>query len=214
MTIRLRSARLWLGLAVTAAVAVGAGVAFGSIPDGAGMIHACYTDSNLRLIDTAATKAERGELQEQRDRDRLEPERARGPHRRDGSDRTERRHGRDRPSGPTGATGSTGSTGATGPTGATGATGATGPAGSLDTTVINSASVSVALHSTQDAEAVCPAGTIAVSGGYFISAFDGGAPLVAVVSFRPTVSTWEVLFYNPSGSIDRVGQAIAYCANQ
>lgn len=60
--------------------------------------------------------------------------------------------------------------------------------------------------------AVCPTGMIAVSGGFFISAFDGNAPIVPVVSIRTTATTWEVIFYNPSGSITGSAQAIAYCA--
>src|SRR4051794_12267031 len=57
MSIRLGSRRVWLGLAAGTALTMGAGAAFGSIPDGGGVIHACYDNNGgLRVIDTALTK--------------------------------------------------------------------------------------------------------------------------------------------------------------
>ena len=49
-----------VGIAVTAAVVAAgaiAGVAYATIPDGSGVIHACYTKSSgaLRVIDSSVT---------------------------------------------------------------------------------------------------------------------------------------------------------------
>ena len=73
MSIRLGSRRLWLGLLVVATLTIGAGVAFGSIPDSGGVIHACYKgNGDMRLIDNASAA-----VQVERDGDRLEPARHR-----------------------------------------------------------------------------------------------------------------------------------------
>ena len=50
ITISRRAAAL---LAAVAALALGATVAYASIPDGAGVIHGCYDKNGLRVIDTA-----------------------------------------------------------------------------------------------------------------------------------------------------------------
>ena len=54
---------------------------------------------------------------------------------------------------------------------------------------------------------------MAVSGGYFIINLDPNAPPGALISWRPSLNTWQVFFYNPSskyhdrGADDRVLRA-------
>jgi hypothetical protein len=50
---------LRLALAASAVGAVGAGLAYATVPDGAGLIHACYgnRDGNLRVVDTYSGQA-------------------------------------------------------------------------------------------------------------------------------------------------------------
>src|SRR2546423_12101714 len=55
MHLRLRSRRLWAALGAAAAVALGTGVAFGSIPDTDGVIHACYNTTSGKIRVTDAT---------------------------------------------------------------------------------------------------------------------------------------------------------------
>src|SRR4051794_6426311 len=106
MAIRLRSRRLWLGLAAVAALTLGAGVALGSIPDSGGVIHACYKgNGDLRVIDVAAAK--------QNDRECKHEETALDWNQRG-------------PAGPAGAAGPKGDTGPAGPAGEKGETGAQG----------------------------------------------------------------------------------------
>src|SRR4051812_9091798 len=103
------SRRFWLGLGVSAAVALGTGVAFGSIPDSGGVIHACYNKTNGKLRVTDATNPKLGaclaSLESAVDWNQQGP------------------------AGPVGATGPKGDTGATGPAGGQGPEGETGPAG-------------------------------------------------------------------------------------
>jgi hypothetical protein len=99
-----------LVLAVCVGGAVG-GIAYASIPDSNGVIHACYlkTTGKLRVIDSGGKGCQAGEK----------------PLNWSQTGAT----GTLGATGPTGPTGPTGQTGATGPTGPTGATGATGPTG-------------------------------------------------------------------------------------
>jgi hypothetical protein len=106
------SRRLWLGLAVCTAVALGTGVAFGSIPDSAGVIHACYNKTNGKIRVSDATNPKLGACL--------------------ASSETALDWNKQGPEGPIGATGPAGAkgdTGAQGPKGDTGATGAAGPKG-------------------------------------------------------------------------------------
>lgn len=52
--------RRWLALASVTAFALGGGVAYASIPDSAGVIHACYVKSGgaLRVVDSACKSSE------------------------------------------------------------------------------------------------------------------------------------------------------------
>jgi hypothetical protein len=64
-------------------------------------------------------------------------------------------------------------------------------------------------------DAVCPAGDVAVSGGWQsdIAGFDGDAPPTIAASGRPATSTWEVMIQNPPKSITTIKvQSYAYCA--
>jgi hypothetical protein len=85
-------------VAVVAALALG-GVAWATIPDSSGVIHACYTksDGNLRVIDTSVTKCGRNE--------------------------SALSWGKTGPTGPQGPKGDTGATGPTGPAGTNGTNG-------------------------------------------------------------------------------------------
>src|SRR6476469_8121109 len=113
MSIRLGTRRLWLGLAVAAPLALGASVAFGSIPDSGGVIHGCYlSNGNLRVVDSPSATCKSNETA--LDWSTTGPAGPAGPA---------------GPKGDTGATGPAGPQGPPGPTGPQGATGATGPQG-------------------------------------------------------------------------------------
>jgi hypothetical protein len=81
---------------------------------------------------------------------------------------------------------------------------------------VSSAIVTAPSLGFASADATCPAGMIAVSGGYFMNSFDGNAPLVATESDRVQITnpedTWRVDFYNPSGTQQAQAHSIAYCA--
>ena len=220
------SRRLWLGIAVVVALALGVGAAIASIPDN-GVIHACYkSNGDLRLADPAAQNNCKNN-ETALDWNVQGPAGAQGPVGPTGPTGPAGPAGPAGPKGDTGATGSTGAagpagakgdkgdTGATGPTGPQGPAGPAGPAGGLDTTQIVSQPVDVPPHifsPAVHADAVCPAGQIAVSGGYFIINLDQNAPPGALISWRPSLNTWQVFFYNPSNSVTIEAQAIAYCA--
>jgi hypothetical protein len=54
MRMRIRSQDFWLGIAVGAVLAAGAGIAYASIPDRSGTIHGCYDrNGTLRVIDSS-----------------------------------------------------------------------------------------------------------------------------------------------------------------
>ena len=199
MKVNLGSRRLWLGAALAAALAAAASVAFASIADTGGVIHACSTDNNLRLSSTGTCKNNETSISWNQD----------GPTGPTGATGAAGPTGATGAAGPTGATGATGTRGATG---ATGATGAAGPPGALDTTEVDSAMTTVGFQDSANVEAVCPDGMMAVAGGYFIGGFDGSAPVTVAVSFRENIQTWEVVFYNPSNGVTGSGHAIAYCA--
>jgi hypothetical protein len=101
--------RRGLPVLVVLGALVAVGVAFATIPDSGGVIHACYSDSNgaLRLVDGATCKSHETAL----------------------SWNTQGVPGPVGPQGPAGPKGDTGATGPAGPTGPKGDTGATGPAG-------------------------------------------------------------------------------------
>jgi hypothetical protein len=126
------------------------------------------------------------------------------------------------PAGPAGGAGAqgpagpAGSAGPQGPVGAQGPQGPSGPAGasSLNTTTIFSELVDVPTKVASPAikaDATCPAGTMAVSGGYFIGNLNPDAPPTVLASWRPNLTTWEVIFFNP-GPQTVHAEAFAYCA--
>jgi hypothetical protein len=115
------------------------------------------------------------------------------------------------PAGATGAVGPKGDTGATGPKGDTGATGATGAQGPMGPQGFmgpmgpqglpgisgfqiagNSTTVSVPGNSTTTLAATCPAGKIAIAGGYDSSTGGGTFALAPVASYPSAPDTWRV----------------------
>ena len=115
------------------------------------------------------------------------------------------------PAGATGAIGPKGDTGATGPKGDTGATGATGAQGPMGPQGLmgplgpqglpgisgfqiagNSATVSVPGNSTTTLAATCPAGKIAITGGYDSSTGGGTFAVSPVASYPSAPDTWRV----------------------
>jgi hypothetical protein len=218
----LLSVRLWLGVVVGVVAASGVGVALGAISDSGGVIHGCYlSNGNLRVIDVAdGCKNNETALSW----NKTGPAGPQGPTGPKGATGPQGLKGDTGPQGPRGATGLQGLTGDTGPQGPKGdigpqgpkgATGPQGPAGSLDTTQIISQPVDVPPHVVSPAvhqDAVCPAGQIAVSGGYFIINLDPNAPPGAPISWRPSLDRWQVFFYNPSTTTTVQAQTFAYCA--
>src|SRR3954447_25786623 len=62
MNDRLRSRKFWIGLVIGIVAASGVGAALASIPDSAGVIHACYKSSgDLRVIEAPAAACKNGE---------------------------------------------------------------------------------------------------------------------------------------------------------
>src|SRR6266542_5276927 len=108
-----RFSRRFLLLGV-GALALAGGLAYASIPDSDGTIHACLLKSleQVRIIDPSEQQCRPNETPISWSQ--TGPQGATGPQ------------------GPTGATGLQGATGATGLQGATGATGSTGPPGGLN----------------------------------------------------------------------------------
>src|SRR5262245_62540376 len=102
---------------VAAALVLGAGIAYATIPSG-GVIHGCYTKSGgaLRVVDGDVTGCKSGETS--LDWNVQGPAGPAGP------------GGAQGPAGPTGATGATGRAGIEGPAGPPGPTGPPGPEGS------------------------------------------------------------------------------------
>ena len=225
--------RLAVAVAVLVALGLAGSIAYAAIPD-AGTIHGCYANNNgsLRVIDpanpsNAACKSNETVLDwsQSGPAGATGPTGPSGPPGAIGATGANGGNGATGVTGATGANGATGAAGATGPNGATGAigatgptgaSGATGPAGSLDTTQIVSQPVDVPPHVVSPAvhqDAICPAGMIAVSGGYFISNLDPNAPPGALISWRPSQDRWQVFFYNPSTTVTVSAQTIAYCAS-
>lgn len=176
--------------AVTAlALVVAAGAAYAAIPDGQGVIHACYKNRGgaVRVIDTDVAQCARDESV--LDWNRTGPQGAPGPQ---------------GPKGDTGAAcpqGPKGDPGVTGPQGPPGANGVSGYQ------IVRSNRVDVQYNAQGYAVATCPAGKRAVGGGFGV----GGA---TVYSSSPGINgtDWVVTAtgHNPFalGWID----AIAVCA--
>lgn len=111
--------------------------------------------------------------------------------------------------GPNGATGATGPTGVTGATGATGSTGPTGAAGSVGSITKAEASEALpALGKSKVLTATCPAGTVAISGGFKSDLFGVGV----ITSNRTAAGTgWEYQAENPSAEFAANVTVYAYC---
>jgi hypothetical protein len=61
------------------------------------------------------------------------------------------------------------------------------------------------------ADATCPDGQMAAAGGYFIVNLNIDGPPTVLASWRPNLSTWEVIYFNPGPATISV-ETIAYCA--
>ncbi len=104
---------LFLAAVGALVLAVVGGVAYATIPDGAGVVHLCYKDSgDLRVIDPSSSK--NGSCKKDETALNVNQAGVQGP---------------PGPAGPKGDTGATGPAGSPGPQGDPGATGATGPVG-------------------------------------------------------------------------------------
>jgi hypothetical protein len=94
-----------------------------------------------------------------------------------------------------GEPGPVGPVGPTGPSGLTGATGPTGPAGGFDPAkvqIVEGPAQDVAPSQVVTLRADCPAGMVAVGGGYYSSIATTGALLPGSASYAVIVSTYGV----------------------
>jgi len=126
------------------ALVLAGGLAYASIPDSDGTIHACLLTSleQVRIIDPSKQQCRANE-----------------------TPLSWNQTGPKGATGPRGATGPTGPRGATGPTGARGATGPQGPAGGLNHVQVVEATGTPAPSGFASAFANCPAGTTLTGGG-------------------------------------------------
>lgn len=128
-----RFSRRGVPVLVVIGALIAVGVAFATIPDSGGVIHACYSDSNgsLRVVDGTDCKSHETALSwnTQGTPGPTGPQGPAGPAGATGPAGPAGPAGPTGPKGDTGDTGPTGPAGPTGPKGDTGDTGATGPAG-------------------------------------------------------------------------------------
>ena len=191
---RLGRRRLWLGLVAVAAVAGAASVAYASIPD-SGTIHGCYANNNgaLRVIDATAGGACKSTETALDWQQQGLPDRPARPVRRERPARPVRRV-RQAPPEPPERPGQP----EQGPDRGDGRdrAGRLARHGPGDRAAHLGAATRglPAVH----ADAVCPSGEMAVSGGYFVVNLDPNAPPTVLVSWRPQLDTWQVDYYNPA----------------
>lgn len=149
------------------------GVAYATIPDESGTIHACYSRSGgtIRVIDNAVTNCKQGETALSWSKQGAPgPQGPAGP------------QGPQGPAGPAGPEGPQGPAGPAGPQGPEGPAGPAGPAGgvagahqvfelgNLDSTDVKGVQV------------LCPAGEVALGGGHNIGKVDPNPPVSVVLS--------------------------------
>jgi hypothetical protein len=214
-----------LGLSAAAGLATLAGVAYASIPSSSGEINGCYGKENgqLRVVDSAGSCKSNEVAIEWNQVGAEGPAGAAGPQGEVGPAGPEGPAGPTGPQGeicPAGPQGSQGPAGPTGPQGQVGPTGPQGPAGPSGANVLNTVQIVTqpvdvpphVVNPAVHADAVCPSGMMAVSGGYFIANLDTNAPPTALISWRPSQDRWQVFFYNPSSTVTVSAQTIAYCA--
>jgi len=152
-----------LAVAVALLGLVGGAVAYASIPDGSGVIHACYKKSSpnqgvLRVIDTqlGQTCANNELSLYWNQRGPSGPSGASGPAGASGPSGPSGLSGDTGPSGPSGASGLSGPSGDSGPSGPSGDTGSSGPSGAAGTTynffggTVDLAGISPAIGVNQD----------------------------------------------------------------
>ena len=138
-------------------LALAGGLAYASIPDSDGTIHACLLKSleQVRIIDPSEQQCRPNETPISWNQ--MGPTGATGPQ------------------GATGATGPQGATGATGPQGATGATGPSGPPGGLSNVQVVTATATPSSSGFATVFVNCPAGTTLTGGGADILGLVGDA---------------------------------------
>jgi len=207
ITIRLGSRKLWLGVTAALALALGTGVAFASIPDSGGVIHACYNKTSGKLRVTDATNPKLAACLP--------------------SSETSVDWNQEGPAGPAGATGPKGDTGATGPAGPQGVpgavgspgpkgdTGATGPAGpqgpkgdagpqgrdGVGGYEVVRQSYSLTAGNELTFAIGCPAGKVAIGGGW--SPTGPGSDAVTAFKSAPGASgdLWVLSLRNQSANV-------------
>ena len=167
--------------AALAVIGVVAGVAYATIPDGGGVIHACYQNLSgaLRVIDTDAGDACHSS-ETALNFNQTGPQ---GPKGDQGDQGVQGEQGPRGDRGPQGSTGDQGVPGIQGPKGDDGVSG-------LE---YHSATTNVPAHSSGFARAGCPDGKFAVGGGYVWGLADGRAPTSSHFSGN---NGWGVTVFN------------------
>lgn len=104
--------------------------------------------------------------------------------------------------GPEGSDGPTGPTGPQGETGAAGAPGPVGPAGLSGVEVVSTTLTPIAAGNIVSSQAVCPAGKVAIGGGFRSGNATNLLNLYAAASYPdPNIHQWwHVSIYNPTGA--------------
>ena len=235
---RSRTRPWWLVAgAVGAGFALAGGVAVASIPDASGVIHACYPSTGiLRVVDTGkATKCPKGETPltwsqtgqtgpsgatgaqgptgpagQQGPTGQSGPQGQKGDTGPQGAVGATGLAGAPGPKGDTGDPGTDGAQGQTGPTGPTGPAGPPGPTGSGAVKLANPTpqQVTVPAGTQQTVDVTCPAGAVAIGGGY-------GTNLTVLESIGVAKGgglndTWEVVVKNDTPA-DGTVYVAAYC---
>ena len=212
------SRKVWLGLAAAAAVALGTGVAFGSIPDG-GTIHGCYNNSNgrLRLTDAQNPKLQACSQKTETPVDwNVEgpagPAGPQGPKGDTGAAGPAGANGAQGPKGDPGAQGPAGPAGPAGPQGPKGDTGAQGAPGANGFSGYQIVNAAFALDpgTAWNAKPTCPAGKRVVGGGV-TQPFDFNT-FVLASGPMPDGSGWIAQIENDSSGTETVN-AYAICVN-
>lgn len=142
-------------------------VASAAVPDGQGVIHACYDNQSgqTRIIDTeTGTPKGCGKTETRVEWNHTGPVGPTGPQGAVGPQGS---------IGPTGAIGPQGPAGATGPQGAVGPQGSTGPQGPSGLARVHTVSQNVSFTSgTSNRRIFCPTGEVRLSGGFLMNTGD------------------------------------------
>jgi len=192
----LNSKRKLAVFGLLAVAAVGAGTAYATIPDGNGVIHACYQRSggSLRVIDSSVTNCGSKETSLN-----WNVQGAQGP------------QGPAGPPGPAGPAGTPGAEGPPGPQGPEGPQGAAGPPGPGVSQYEVATGIAFLQPGTGDtATASCPTGKKVLGGGFTFFGFLGELDL-AKSSPALDGTSWSVVGKN-TGTQEADLVAFAICA--